>query len=74
MKLTKKLGVGEILDGAIADLNKSLAKLEKASTDIEKIRQEDEQQLEIIQARVLESDNALERLGRIRERVVEFFS
>lgn len=63
-----------ILSGALADFEKATVRLNKAYDEIEALRDKDEQELTKIQARVVESEQAMDRLSRIRDRVVEFFS
>ena len=64
-------GVSSLVEKALANFQNALDNLSTTQQRIEQIRDKDEAELALIQARVVESEQALDRIERVRSRISE---
>lgn len=63
--------VSSLVEQALANFQNALDNLSATQGRIEQIRDKDEAELALIQARVVESEQALDRIERVRSRISE---
>lgn len=63
--------VSSLVEKALANFQNALDNLSTTQERIEQIRDKDESELAVIQARVIESEQALDRIERVRSRISE---
>ena len=63
--------VSSMVEKALANFQNALDNLTVTQRSIEDIRDKDEAALAVIQARVIESEQALDRIERVRSRIAE---
>lgn len=63
--------VSSLVEKALANFQNALDNLSTTQQRIEQIRDKDEAELALIQSRVIESEQALDRIERVRSRISE---